>query len=613
MLKILCLIFLFGAGSIYCQYLSDDNNRYMQGQNYETAGYPEKAKEIFEDLYKRNPSNLQYFNSLNRIYISLKQYDLSVRILEEKLAIDAQNINLYGLLGSTYYLMGNETRAFSVWEDGIKNASNNPINYKVIAQYAIDRRAFEKAIDFMKRGKKISDNPLLFSSDLANLYFLTMQYKDAAEEYLSIILRSPGQYLLVQNGLLSFTNKPDALQATIEVFEKKRDKDNINLSYILASLYMQSKSYEKAYNVYSEIDIKSKSKGIELFRFAQELYNEHEYDFAAKVFMDIIEKYLSSPIISSAKLGYAKALEENFDNNNNTVSDWKPFAFNKTADPQRVNEIINNFSEIVKIFPNSESAYEALYYIGNLKYNRLNDFEGAKEIFNKLITDAPKSQFTTKSYEELGDIYIQEGNLNKSKEIFQKLIENGSIPESEKNYSRYKEAKISFYEGNFNSGRDLLNNVIISYKDNNSNNALELDLLMNTEANDSSNLVIFANAEYLSEQKKFSQARDQYLIIAQNQKVFVLQNLAKLRVAEMDIAMDNYDSSIKLLQEIADEKEKNIYSDKALYLQGNIFQYAKKDNNKAIEIYENLLARFPNSIYLDDARASINKLKNKIS
>jgi predicted negative regulator of RcsB-dependent stress response len=117
----------------------------------------------------------------------------------------------------------------------------------------------------------------------------------------------------------------------------------------------------------------------------------------------------------------------------------------------------------------------------------------------------------------------------------------------------------------------------------------------------------------LTEQRKFSQAREKYIIISQNPQAFALQSLAKLRVAEMDIALDNYDSSMKVLQEIADEKEKNIYSDKALYLQGNIYQFAKKDNPKAIETYESLLIKFPNSIYLDDAREAINKLKNKIS
>jgi tetratricopeptide (TPR) repeat protein len=613
MKRIACLLYIFTAGSLFCQYSNNENNRYLQAQSYEQAGYPDKAKDIYEELYNKNPSNFQYFNSLNRIYISLKQYESSAKILEQRLAINPQDINLYGLLGSTYYLMGNEAKAFSTWDNGLKNAPPNQLNYKVIANYAIDRRAFEKAIDYLKEGEKNSDNPFLFSFDLANLYSITMQYKDAAEEYLSIMLKNPGQYQTVQNGLFSFTNKPEALTAAIDVFEHKRDKNNINLSYILASLYIQNKSYDKAYNIFYEIDSKLKSQGLELYKFGQDLYNEAQFELASKVFVNIIDKYPSSPVLSSAKLGYAKSLEANLDSKNNQQVKWKPFSFNTTNDPQKIKEIINDFNEIVKLFPNSEEANEALYRTGNLKFTLLNDFTGAKEIFTKLINEAPNSQFSIKSYEDLGDIYLQEGDLNKSREMFQNLIKSDRIEENDKNYARYKEAKISFYEGDFPAGKELLKNVIQTYKDNNSNNALELALLMNTLVNDSSNLVIFANAELLSEQKKFSQAKDKYLQIAQNNQAFVLQSLAKLRVAEIDLAMDDYDSSINMLIKIEDEKEKNIYSDKALYLQGNIFQYGKKDSVKAIQIYEKLLAEFPNSIYLDDARSSINKLKNKIS
>jgi tetratricopeptide (TPR) repeat protein len=613
MLKILCFILLIGAGVTYGQYSNDENNRYLLGENYEQSGYPDKAKEIYEDLYRRSPSNLQYFNSLNRIYILLKQYEVSIKLLEQRLLINPLDINLYGLLGSTYYLMGDEAKAYSVWDDGLKKLPQNQIYYKVLANYAMERRDFDKAIDFLKRGKKISDNPLLFEFDLANLYSLTMQYKEAAEEYLSIVLKNPEEYQVVQTGLLSYMNKVDALQKTIDVFEKKRDEDNINLSYLLAYLYMQGKMYEKAYGIFSEIDSKLKSNGIKLLKFAQDLYNDHQYELGAKVFEGIIDRYPSSPIISSVKLGYAKTLEANLDNDKDGKTDWKPFSLNKTGDPKKVYEIVAIFSEIVKIYPNSEAANEALFRIGNLKNNRLNDLEGAKDIFIKLIKNAPNSKFAIKSYEELGDIYILEGNLEKGREMFQKLIQSNGIPEEEKNYARYKEAKISFYEGNFVKGRELLNNIIRSYKDNNSNDALGLALILNTMVNDSSNLVIFANAELLAEQKKFSQAREKYLIISQNQQAFALQNLAKLRVAEMDLAVDNYDSAMKLLQEVTAEKEKNIYSDKALYLQGNIYQYAKKEGQKAIEIYESLLAKFPNSIYLDDARESINKLKNKIS
>jgi len=612
MLKKLCALVFFSAVSLFCQFPNDDNNHYLLGERYEQSGLPDKAKEIFEELYNHNPSNMQYFTALNRVYISLKLYDASVKLLNQRLAANPLDINTYGLLGSTWYLAGDENKAFSVWEDGLTKVPRNEINYRLLANYAIERRAFEKAIDFLKRGEKITDNPLTFSYDLANLYSITMQYKEAAEEYLFIVKKSPEQYPSVQQRILSYVNKVDALKTTITVFEKNRDDNNINLTRILASLYMTNKSYDMAYEVFADIDSKLKTRGIELLNFAQNLYNEHQFRLASNVYNDIINKYPSSPVVSSAKLGYAKSLEALLDAEKENDNLWKPYTLDISGDPVKVEKVIVAFNEIVKTFPHSEPADEALLRIGSLRSTRLNDIPGAKKILNSLISDTPNSRFSVKAYEELGDIYMREGNLNKSREMFNILI-SGYYPAEDINYARYRLGRILFYEGNFPAARDMLLHVVTSYKDNYSNEAIETSLLLNTMMNDSSNLVIFASAEFLTEQRNFSEARGKYLIISQNQQAFVLQSLAKLRVAEMDIAVDSYDSSIKLLQTIADEKEKNIYSDKALYLLGNIYQFSKKDGSRAIEVYESLLAKFPNSIFLDNARELINKLKNKLS
>ena len=130
MLKILSLLICLTAGNLYCQYSNDDNNRYLLGESYEQSGMTDKAREIFEDLNKRNPGNLQYFISLNRVYVSLKQYEASRRILEQRLTVSPLDINIYGMLGATYYLMGDETKAFSVWEDGLKKVPVNQLNYR---------------------------------------------------------------------------------------------------------------------------------------------------------------------------------------------------------------------------------------------------------------------------------------------------------------------------------------------------------------------------------------------------------------------------------------------------------------------------------------------------
>jgi outer membrane protein assembly factor BamD (BamD/ComL family) len=126
-------------------------------------------------------------------------------------------------------------------------------------------------------------------------------------------------------------------------------------------------------------------------------------------------------------------------------------------------------------------------------------------------------------------------------------------------------------------------------------------------------LSIYCKAEFLSEQKRFSEAKDLYKQLSQNPQAFIFQSIAKLRVAEMMIANDDYTNSIADLSLIVDEAEKNIYADKALYLQGQIYQYGLKDSAKAVKSYESLLAKFPKSLYLDEARQNIIELKKKLS
>ena len=145
-------------------------NKLSLAQSYENSGDPGKALIIYQELYQLNPENNIYFESLNRVYIQLKNYAASVDLIEKEIAKRPKEITLYGLLGSSYYLMGNEEKAYQVWDDALAGQDNNPVFYRVIANYAVERRAFEKAIDIFRRGKEISKNKTIFSYDLARLY-----------------------------------------------------------------------------------------------------------------------------------------------------------------------------------------------------------------------------------------------------------------------------------------------------------------------------------------------------------------------------------------------------------------------------------------------------------
>lgn len=592
----------------------DINNKIMLAQSFEQAGDYDKAIILFEEIYSIQPQNYQVFESLNRVYTQSKKYESSIKLIQDKIKSNPKDINLYGMLGTTYYLMGDESKAYDAWEEGIKTQPENQMSYRIIANHTIQRRAFEKAIDYLKRGKSVSQNPELYSYDLANIYSLTMQYKEAAEEYCTLLEIQPTQVSAIENRILTYSNKPGALEQTIEVFENWRRKDNISFNYLLARLYVEAKSFDKAYSIYLKIDEKQQNKGLELYNFAQIVFNEGEYQLAAKVYEDIIKKYPDSPYASQSKLGFAKTSEAILEKETSSANpNWKPIAETVSVDVIKAKNVINNYLELTNLFPNSEVAFESLFRIGKIYFTKLNDLDEAQKYFERILRDASLSQFAVESSAQLGRLFLMKGDLQKAKENFGKVIANGRASEENRNYANYQTARINLFQGNFEEAKSRLSTVIKNLKDNTTNDAIELSLLLNTASSDSSNLLKFGNAEFLTEQKKFPQASDEYEKIASNPNAIILSHICKFRQAEVELAMDSLDKSIGLLEKITDEAEKNIYADKALYLRGKIYHYGKKNYPEAIEIYESLLAKFPNSLYQDDSRNAIIELRNKLS
>jgi tetratricopeptide (TPR) repeat protein len=589
-------------------------NKFALAQSYENSGDFEKASKIYEELYQREPQNNLYFESLNRTYVQLKNYAASVNIIEQGIERNPNDINLYGLLGSTYYLMGNEDKAFQVWDKPFSFLEPNPMFYRVIATYAVERRAFNKAIDLFRRGKEISQDKIIYSYDLARLYSLTMQYENAAEEYCKILLNDPSQLENVQTKILANANKPGALKVTIPVVEQYVDEDNLSFSFLLARLYIENKDFNKAFEMYVNIDENQSRNGMELYRYADFLFREGEYEISKNVYQSITERYPGSPLIPSVKLGYAKTLEAILmEDYSGQIPLWKPYFAFQPYESEQVKEVIDAFNEVAGFYKNSEASYEALLRIGMIKLYLQNKQDEATQYFNKIINEAVMSASAADAYSELGKIALLNGNLAESEKNLSQITVLARINQQKINDAKYKLARVKFYKSDVEAAQKLLADILKNLRDDNANDALSLSLLLNTSKNDSVNLMLFAEAEFLADQKKFIDAAKKYKLIAENPRAFILHSITSIRMAEMELALNNYRSAIKLFERVLEEGEKNIYADKALYLLAQIYQYSIGDNAKAIEMYEMLLAKFPSSIYIDRARSEILKLREKIS
>ena len=605
--------FLLFTSQVYSQNI-DVANFFRLGQSYENAGNLQKAKETYEKLIEIQPDNYVFFDALNRMYVQLKEYDNSISLIEQRLKINPDDINLKGLLGSTYYLKGDEDKAFKTWDDALEQAPQNVTSYRIIANYAIERRVFNKAIEYLSRGKKLSEDNSYMSYELANLDALLMRYKDAAEEYCSLLLKQPNQLNNIQRKISSYINKGEAVAPTIETVEKwADDNDDLNFKLLLAWLYVQTDQYDKAYDEYLKVEDQHKTGGSDLLGFAQQAYNEKHYKTASKAYKKIIDDYPNSTFILNSKIGFAKTFEAVLDEKNNSDEDkWKPYFKPEIKNINDYNQAVAAYLELINNDKKTDIEQEAYYRIGLIERNKFFDLNEAEKYFKKVLDNNLLTPWAILSYKELAEIEIDRNNLAAAGEYYKKIISAPRPTPGDRNFANFMKAKIEFWKGNFPAASKLLQDVVKNLSDNIANDAIELSVIINTTKNDSLSLLQFAKAELLVQRGKFEEAKDIYSKLSGNQNLLTLKDLSSFRDAEMLIALNKLPEAVTQLKEISDQKEKNIYSDRALFMLGKVYQFGIKDYANAQESYENLLANFPNSLYLDDARENINLLKNKM-
>jgi len=609
-IKIAVIISILLMVSAYSQQRNEQ--KLSLAQSYEQIGEFDSAAKIYEELYESDPSNSQYIISLYRVYTQLKNYAALVNVLDERLKRQPDDIDAYGMLGSTYYLMGNEEKALEVWKKPFQFENVNPIFYRLIANYALERRAFDIAIELYEEGKQVSNDKVIYSFDLARLYSITMQFEKAAQEYCYILSTEPSQQNVVETRVFENINRPGALDATLKVIEDCAENNNLSFSYLLAKLYTEKKSYQMAYEIYLKIDENLSSKGRELYNFARQMFAEKEYKLAAEIFKTITDRYPDSPIISQAFLGYARALEASlFEDYEKTLPLWKTYFPMEKFQSDKTDEVLSAFNVVTNLYKHSEPAYESILRTAVIEFYLLNDYEEARRLLGIIVSEAALSTNSADAYLELGNIAMIEGNLEEAEKDFSAILKLLNASEGQKNKAIYKLGKVNFYQGQFDEARKYLSQVLGNLKDNSANDAIELMLLLNPKMSDSSNLTTYSQAEFLAEQKKFDEAAISYKKLANNQQAFVLHSISAVKYGEMLLAVDNYTESISILEGVAAEGEKNIYADKAVYLLGKINQYGIKNYTKAEEFYQKLLADFPKSIYADDARIQILLLQNK--
>ncbi len=613
-IKLIFLILIFAAfTSNFAQSRNEFSNKQRLAQSYLNARQFDKAKSIFEYLDKIQPLNYNVITSLNKIYVQLREYDKSIGLLQSKITLSSQNINYYGLLGTTYYTKEDRDSASIVWHKATHLNNNAEMNFRIIANYIIQIRDYDAAIEILREGKNYSKNPNIFSYELANLFSVLMKYSDAAEEYCEIIQRDPRQIASVKNRMSAYISRKPALDETLNSVQNFSDENNSDIvKELLGYLYSVKGDSEKAFEIIQTLDNKHNEKGNRIFKFSEDAFRQNDFKIANFGYDYLIKNYANQPFFYAAQMGFARTqfqlLNDKYLNNN----EWKTISTPDTSGAFEFGRLSENFQKLTdeKNIPNYFKT-EALYDAGIIYKEKLLNYDSATEYFNRVISLFPNSNYGILAANQLGEISIIQNNLGDAEKYFQIVNQKSKNSGAIKNAVLYKLAEINFWRGKNTKALSLLSQVSSSLKDNSANDAIALSILITTLKSDSLNGILFAAGERLIKQFHFEKAIKLFQKIESSSQQIIIKQMSKFKLAELYLATSDYMKAIPIFEQLSKSEISKLYSDQSLFLLGKVYLNGLKNDDKAKTIFEKLLAKYPNSVYFSQSRKIINAIIRK--
>jgi len=589
-------------------------------QSFEQSGEWERAVSLYEQLLESDPLNYVYFDGLRRGYIQLKKYDKAIDLVQQRLMVQRDDPNLVAMLGGLYYQAGKASIADSLWQLVIAVDPKNTVRYRLVAHQMIEHRQYEKALRIYRAGRAATQNDEHFMDEIATLSAALQQYEGATREYVRMIHLRPQQLSYVQTRMSSFTGREEGKKAALRVLQEevRRSPGNISLRSLLAWLCMEGKDFEAALSEYRVIDRLSGAGGMELYNFAQRAAQEHSYLVAAKAFREVIDQHRQQQILPLAKLGYARAIEE-LSARSDTLG-FFPAGVEATPTPRTpqaspVSESRPSFQGALQLYeslsaeyPSSDVAMQAHYRIGQIRFHRFFDLDGAVAAFDRVRRVSQNADIAFDATLSLAEVYVAQNQLSRARSEYVPLLR--SPQHHRRDLVLFRLAELDYFEGNVDSAQTRLQSITSNTSTDLANDALQLLYFIQANAVGAPGaLRDFAKADLLIRQRKHAEALLRFQQILKTYPHPLLVDDGMMRVAELHLLLGQTDQALQVLQDVVQKNPPSTLRDRAQMKIGEVFELVLRDVPNAIAAYEQILAQYPTSLYVEEARKRIRLLR----
>jgi len=591
------------SGTVFSQ--SED--RVNLANEYYRMGDFQKAQAEYKKLARNKKNISRIHDNYLKLLLTIQEYDEAEKYLKGVLRQLPGNIAYavdYGLL---FQAKNEQKKADKIFEDLIRDVSrsakakNQSNVIRILAQTFFAKNLREYALKTYQEGRKILGKPELFSLELANAYRLMNQKQSMVIEYLTFAKYQPQNLNYVKNSFQRILTEPEDLDTLEIILYDYIQKEGGNPIYneVLVWTHLQQKNFVAALRQARALDMRSQDKGVNIVNVGMIAYRNKDYKSAQKAFNYIINDFAESPSVNLAKK-YSLLSEEE------VIKTTYPI------DTTAVKALIVKYEDFTENSRDIFTVLDAQRRMALLYAFQLGEIPKAIEVLNDLVKQPiGKHQVMAEAKMDLADIYL----LNE--EPWESILLYAQVEKMFKDEplgyeAKLKSAKLSYFKGEFELAQGHLDILKLATSREIANDALHLSILIkNNTVFDSTDVVMkeYANIELLLFQNQTMLAMlELKTMIIKYPSHSILDEIYYL-MALTSRKLGDFDAALASLNKINEAFYFEILGDDALFLTALIQEQDLQNTEKAMELYTDLLKKFPGSIYVSESRSRFRELR----
>lgn len=577
-------------------------------QHYYSNGDFEKAKMYYVKIYDKDPSKFNF----NRYYDCLIQTGdrkEAEKILKKQTSANRFDLEYKVLLGQFYEENKEIDKAQKIYDGLINDLEPDASSIISLFNAFKAKGRNDLALATIEKGRKLLKDSYPLHFQFAELYGAMGESEKMINEYLDLLDFHSSYASTIQTVLsrqIDFTldqSKEYELLKTA-LLERIQKKPNEPIyTEMLVWLFVQKRNFSGALVQVQALDKRINEQGRRVLELGKMCVENKEYETARKAF-----KYVTS--LGEDKLYYYQAenallntrfLEVTTGRNysqeelSTTISEYQT-TLNRVGKKRSSIPLIIELSHIQAFY--AERSSEAL---ANL----------TESLNIPGITDMQRAELKM----QLADIHVLHGDIWEAS-LFYMQVESEFKFEPIGHEAKFKNARIFYYDGEFDFAQSQLSVLKESTSKLIANDALKLSLLITDNFGLDSNyqaMTWFANADLLIEQHKYVEAFQLFDSIITTYPYHSLGDEILLRKAKAMQLQGNWQQAIVYLEELLKYHKEDILADDALFNLGDIYENNLNDKEKASEFYKTILFDYKGSLYSVEARKRFRALRGDAS